>query len=162
MTRTETLSLSGKMESIRSDIAEVREEAQREVSEGGEGESIKARFNSLRQRLSAFERFAEDVEGDEFVVKEMTFGELMRARDEVSQASYSMNQQSGQVEGVPRDGYYRIKVLEFGVKDAPQGAPPPKDYPYHVGDWVYNAIDELNTGGEADTGNLSLEEIAEG
>lgn len=149
-----TLSISEEIEEMESQLAETAQEA-REAEEGSDrAYEIKVTYESLSQRLSAFERFQENCNGDEFVIKEMTFGEMMRAQDEVSRAHR-------ETDGTPGEGYYKIMVMRYGIEEAPDGTPDPKDYPYHIGQWVYDEIDALNTGGEVEVGNLSLEEIAE-
>lgn len=133
---------------------EEREEAQEEW------DRLDNRFKSLRTRLTAFESKLEDWGDGEFTIREMTYGEVMLCQDEVQQESFDIDVQTGQLDGVPRNGYYNIKVLETAVVDMPNDPDltGPEDLPQRIGQWLFNEVDEFNMRGGEDLGNTSLEE----
>lgn len=174
---TTVISLTEGVEELEQDIQDVREEAQQARQEYQEehededdvtpfpdterGQQYENAAQRLRVQKVALEDALEDWgEPSEFVIKELSYGELMMARDEVSSASYEPNPQTGGYEGVPRDGLYRVKVLELAIEEVPAEAPTdPKDFPPKVGSWLYDEIDEFNT--TTPEGNLDLWETEE-
>lgn len=157
--RTKTVDLQREIQDIESRLSQIAQEASQTDSDSDEWDSLESEAKSLKARLSVFERKLEDWGNGRFEIKEMTFGELMHAKDEVLAASFEMNED--ELDGVPKDGFYRVKVLEMGIVDQPDSAPRPAEFPYHVGEWLYDEIDELNAAGGAELEDFSLEEMVE-
>lgn len=169
--------LDDAVDEVKSEAAEVEEEYDELQQRAADGDDVGAELRELDERWDALEasydhltsrRAALQAKVDEwgedarFVVKELTYGELMRAKDEVQNASYELNEVTGEYEGVPRDGYYRVEVLQLAVLQTPQGCPnDPKELGFHVGDWLWNKVDDLNTTPGTDLGNSSLREALE-
>lgn len=135
------------------------EEAPASVEDTEKYQDLNEEFRKAKVKLGAFEDALREWGGGGFQVKGLDFGELMRAKDQVQQASYDVNSQTGQVDGVPRDGFYKTLVVKLGVEDAPAGAPDNlKRIPPQVGSFLYEEINQLTTWGGEDLENLSLAE----
>lgn len=158
-----TVSMEVEADRLRDRIREIEEEAEDVTADSDEGKQLKAEYQQHTGRLRALEKYLDQWGGSEFVLKELSYGDLMRAKDEMNQHSYNIDNRSGEVEGVPRDGFYKVKVLGLAIENAPQGAPAEaKDIPYHVGEWLYDKVDNLNTLGELEVKNCSPFETTTG
>lgn len=168
---TETLSIADEVESIEGELEDIRDRAddlraECDPEDDGAPDSLEdhpdydgldAAHTNLAARKRGLEEALDDWGTGEFEAKELTYGELMRAKDQVNEKSYEMT--AGGLDGVPRDGFYRIKVLELAVVDSPAEAPDdPANYPPQVGQWLYDEVDAMNTAPGGDLGNLSLGE----
>lgn len=169
MTYTETLTLGEaaeghqeREEEIRAELEDLREEAADYGKGSPEAQEVEEEYARKREEVRdlaakrrTFERLSDQWSTDSFTIKELTFGELQRARDETGERSYSVDQTG--VEGYPREGYYRLQVLNLAVVGAPSDAPDdPKDWPLHLGEWLYEKVDQLNS-----TATLEGNEIPE-
>lgn len=178
MTDGVTLSLRSEVERLETRVEEIKQEAADVEARIQEARAADDR-DPAQEDLEAFDRldqsFAEtqsrliglrdaledwtDEPDDDavFEVKALTWGELMRAKDEVNVKSYEVDRSSGDYSGVPRSGYYKVHVVQLAVTRAPPAAPAdPEDYPFDVGEWLYETVDDLNTTGGEDLENLSL------
>lgn len=115
-------------------------------------ERLQAQVKNLRGEANTLEHYAEEWNGDEFVIRELSVGGVGMIQDDVAEAS-GVDMQGG---GTPKGGYARRRSLEVSVKDKPPGSPDIENFPDAVGDWLYEAVDEFNTTGEVDLGNSSL------
>lgn len=102
-------------------------------------------------------------------VKELTFGQLQRVSDDMMEESFEVDVERESVEGTPRQGYYQTELLHEAIVDWPKNAPvytdeykkdhpQPGDYPIPVSEWLFDKVDALNTTGDTEMGNSSLEE----
>lgn len=88
-----------------------------------------------------------------WTITEMSYGEIMRARDEVQRASQAAGQDD------PGSGSLQVWTLRLGIEDAPEEAPnDPANYPLYLGEWLYEEVNDFNTTEGVDVGNLWGEE----
>lgn len=110
-----------------------------------------------------------DVETCKFIVKELTFGQLQGVSDDMMEASFEVDVERQDIEGTPKQGFYQIELLRESIQHQPEGAPTwedeygnyhpePAEYPVPVGEWLFEKVDALNTTGDTEMGNSSLEE----
>jgi hypothetical protein len=108
-------------------------------------------------------------DGCVFTVEELTFGQLQGVSDDMMEESFEVDMQREDIEGTPKQGYYQIELLREALKRWPENAPvqegqygnerpSPGDYPIPVGEWLFDKVDALNTRGDTEMGNSSLEE----
>lgn len=106
-----------------------------------------ADLQSLKER---YEEIADEHPGEAFVVRELSFPEVQGAKDKLTtrrrqaENSNSMNTSPGQ-------GFYEQKILEIGLKKSPV---PADELSFLVGDDLYDRIDEMTTGGNANPEEL--------
>lgn len=113
----------------------------------------------LEHRLERFEEYVDAWESTEFVVRELTFGEIQKVKDVVSSESFSVDVQLQEIEGTPLQGLYQNEILRRSVEEMPEDAPDDVlDLPDVLGEWLFEKSDEVNSVGEQSMGNLSLEE----
>jgi chromosome segregation ATPase len=113
----------------------------------------------LEHRLERFEEYVDEWESTEFVVRELTFGEIQKVKDVVSSESFSVDVQLQEIEGTPLQGLYQNEILRRSVEETPEDAPDDVlDLPDVLGEWLFEKSDEVNSVGEQSMGNLSLEE----
>lgn len=105
----------------------------------------------------------------EFTVKELTFGQLQGVSDDMMEESFEVDMDRQDIEGTPKQGYYQVELLREAIQSWPEHAPVRKDqygneqpapgeYPIPVGEWLFERVDALNTSGDTEMGNSSLEE----
>jgi len=110
-----------------------------------------------------------EVEECAFTVRELTFGQLQAVSDDMMEESFEVDMQREDIEGTPKQGFYQIELLREAITRWPAGAPvqedqygneepSPGDYPIPVGEWLFEKVDALNTRGDTEMGNSSLEE----
>lgn len=115
------------------------------------------------------EKRFKQVDESVITVRELTYGQVQRVRDDMMEESFNVDIQNEDIEGSPRSGFYQIELLKEAIIDWPEYAPvssrrgkvekpSPADYPVPVSEWVYEKVDNFNTIGEAEMGNSSLEE----
>lgn len=114
------------------------------------------------------EKFS-NVDSCDFVVRELTFGQLQGVSDEMMEASFDVDVERQNIQGTPKQGFYQIELLRESLIAQPSGAPQtenefgndapaPSEYPIPVGEWLFEKVDALNTTGSTQMGNSSLEE----
>ena len=149
-------------------------------------DDLDAEETELRGELKKFQMVKEewgerptnddgDPTGDyvcEWTVRELSFGQLQAVSDDMMEESFEVDVERGNVEGTPKQGYYQIELLREAIEEQPPGAPTrkkqtstqttekpaPADYPFQLGEWLFEKVDALNTTGDTDMGNSSLEE----
>ena len=108
----------------------------------------------------------------EWVVRELSFGQLQAVSDDMMEESFEVDVERGDVQGTPKQGVYQIELLREAIEEQPPGAPTrtvststqtidkpaPSNYPFQIGEWLFEKVDAINTTGEQDMGNSSLEE----
>jgi len=110
-----------------------------------------------------------DVTDSVVSVKELTFGQLQRVSDDMMEESFEVDVEREDIEGTPRQGFYQTELLQEAIEAWPSGAPTmpgdynetlasPGDYPIPVGEWLFEKVDALNTTGDTEMGNSSLED----
>lgn len=124
-----------------------------------EYEQVNAQIDDLEGEANTLEYYAEEWGDDVFVIRELTVGQVGMIQDDVAEAS-EVDFRGG---GTPKQGYARRRSLEVAIKDQPNGAPSPEEFPDAVGDWLFECIDSFNSRGEVKMGNSSLRaEMARG
>lgn len=103
-----------------------------------------------------------------FEVRELSFGQLQSVSDDMMEESFDVDMQRQDVEGTPHQGYYQIQLLKEAIVGWPDSAPTqtahgidtpsPGDYPIPVSEWLFERVDAINTTGNTEMGNSSLEE----
>jgi len=102
-------------------------------------------------------------------VRELTYGQVQRIRDDMMEESFEVDVQNEDIEGSPKSGFYQTEILKEAVIDWPEFAPSttnrrkvelplPGEYPVPVSEWLYERVNAYNTTGDSDMGNSSLEE----
>ena len=105
----------------------------------------------------------------EFTVKELTFGQLQGVSDDMMEESFEVDMERQDIDGTPKQGYYQVELLREALQGWPENAPvredqygneqaAPGEYPIPVGEWLFERVDALNTAGDTEMGNSSLEE----
>lgn len=155
LVQTHTRSISDEVERIGERLREIEQEAAEAERESERGQALESEYKTLKKRQDGLESALSNWGDGEFEIAEMSFGAMMTTKDRVQEVSYEMDVESGEVDGQLKDGFYRIVTLRNGIVDSPNAAPDdPADYPYHVGQWLYDEVDELNTAAGVDAGNL--------
>lgn len=147
---TKAVDLQDEVARLEDEIEDVLEKAE-ELDEDTEAfEDADADFKAYSIERDKFEEYAEELDSTEFTIRELSFGELMHIRDEVLAVSSES----------PREGLYRVKIMETAVENSPDGmSDDPKDWPPTIAEWVYDEIDQMNTG--MDEENLSQYSLKE-
>ena len=134
-------------------------------------------FNALEEerielegQAQALENAVEAWDGGEFVIQELTTGQIAHITDAVSEKSFDFDPHEGELKGgTPKQGFGKIETLRQAIVQWPTDAPTrkdehgntgpaPADYPYQVGEYLYEKVNSLNTVGDTDMGNSSLRE----
>lgn len=120
---------------------------------------IEAERVELQAKINRFEEFVEEWESTRFVVRELTFGEVQEVKDVVSSESFDVDVELQSIEGTPLQGLYQTEILDRSVEEVPDEAPDnPNDLPEMLGDWLLDKAESINSLGDDDMGNMSLEE----
>lgn len=170
--------LSQEIPAIREEKAEYEEALRRgvheELAEADDGELTTAEENELRQYIRELEEqrkrlkhnarlfhtCAEKWGGSEFEVRRnLAFHEVQGATDDIRR----MTVQSGEPQEAAdaKTGAYKLRVLQFGIVDSPPETPDVNgdEFPWQVGEWLYEQFDAINSSGEGDSmGNSSQEQ----
>jgi len=112
----------------------------------------------LERRISRFETFCDAVSTTEFVIQELTLGQVQAVKDIVSQESFDVDVQRQSVEGSPLQGVYQAEFLKRSVVQKPPEVNDVMDLPDTIGEWLWEKVDAFNTSGDEDMGNMSLTE----
>ena len=108
----------------------------------------------------------------QWTVRELSFGQLQAVSDDMMEESFDVDVERGNVTGTPKQGYYQIELLREAIREGPPGAPTrtvkmgtvereqpaPADYPFRIGEWLFDTVDAINTTGDTEMGNSSLSE----
>lgn len=145
-----------------SDIAEVEQEL-REAEEPTERLELSQEKAELEERLETqqhtarvFHSCAEAWGGSEFTLKRnLNFHEVQAASDDIAEMTVASGKP--QEAASAKEGAYKLRVLMFGIEDAPPEAPNPNDdgFPWQVGNWLYQQFDAINSRGDVSVGNSS-------
>lgn len=172
--------LESEVESLEEEREQILQKAEAQRQEDGEIDAsveedfdeVESELTEKKGELSKFREVIEEWNGSEFEITELTFGQLQAVSDDMVEESFEVDVDRGNVEGTPRQGYYQIELLNKAVIGAPPGAPTrniskkhgsttkpdPKMYPIPVSEWLFDKVDALNTTGDAELGNSSLDE----
>lgn len=113
----------------------------------------------LEAKIERFNEYVEEWESTRFVVRELTFGESQNLKDTVSSESFDVDVELQEIEGTPLQGLYQSELLKMAVEEMPSEAPDnPNDLPEMLGDWLMEKCESVNTVGDTEVGNLSLED----
>lgn len=170
-----TVDLEERVEEIRNDRIPAIEERQeevvaqaRKVKEKDEDipsdleedfDELEAERVELEGEANSLEEAMEEWGGSEFVVRELTFGDIQRISDDVMEQSFDVDVRRESVKGTPKQGYYQIATLRDAIEQSPTDAPnDPADYPMAVGEFLFERVNALNTVGDTEMGNSSLKE----
>lgn len=113
----------------------------------------------LEAKIERFEEYVESWESTRFVVRELTFGESQNLKDVVSSESFDVDVELQEIEGTPLQGLYQSELLKMSVEEMPSDAPSdPNDLPEILGDWLMEKCESINSMGDTELGNSSLED----
>jgi predicted nucleic acid-binding Zn-ribbon protein len=113
----------------------------------------------LEAKIERFDGYVENWESTRFVVRELTFGESQNLKDIVSSESFDVDVELQEIEGTPLQGLYRSELLKMAVEEMPSDAPnDPNDLPEILGDWLMEKCESINSVGDTEVGNLSLDD----
>lgn len=114
------------------------------------------------EAILELEPLPDDAEA-EFVISELTGGQLALVEDDVAEESFEVDMESEEVSGTPRSGYGRVLTCKHGIEEWPDECPTDKqgrcavdEFSHRVQDYLYDRINNLNTVGDTDLGNSSL------
>ena len=118
---------------------------------------VEERIRTLEHTASVFHTCAEEWGGSTFSLKtNLAFHEVQAASDDIAEMTVA----SGLPEEVAsaKRGAYKLRVLMFGIEQAPPDAPEPNadGFPWQVGQYLYQQFDDLNSRGGVSAGNSSL------
>lgn len=146
MAHTKTVDLEEEVRRYEAELKELRQEAAEVDQDSDEADGIESKYKRLKKRRDGLERALNEWGSGVFVVKELTYGEIMATKDRVQEESYDADPHTGEMQGVPKDGYYQVEVLRVSIKESPPNAPDdPGDFPFQVGSVLYDKVDEMNT-----------------
>lgn len=124
-----------------------------------EWDEVEAERVELLGEKRALERCIEDYDGSVYTIRELAYDDWNMLQDRISEASFDFDPETQSVEGHPKEGAFKSMVVNESLEDAPPGAPAEAgSMPRQVCEHLYNAINALNTTGDTDMGNSSLEE----
>lgn len=177
--RTKTLRLEDEIEEIEGEVIPELEELHEEIVEEAReacdskaeasefvqrNEQVKQQIGFYKELVSRFEEWTNENPDARFEVRELTAHEKAQVEDEARDASFELDQQTGQFRGTPRQGYARILEAQHSVVHIPDVSEAPDspedigELPTNVFDWLHDEIDSLNTGtAEVDLSDYSLE-----
>lgn len=110
-------------------------------------ESNRSDVKALEKRLQAVEAKRDEWGAEAtFTIRELSYNELMKKRDEVASKAGP---------GRSADGAYNSQMLELAVEDMPDAvdANTPGDLTYSIGSLLFDLVDDYNTTGELVLGN---------
>ena len=161
--------LESEVDELEDELEEIKRRAsnlQDEDNTSQEFKRLKKRWSdlqneksALKSQISRFGEYVEEWESTRFVVRELTFGESQQIKDTVSSESFDVDVELQEIEGTPLQGLYQSQVLERSVVSMPEDAPSdPNDLPEILGDWLLEKCESVNSLGDEELGNMSLEE----
>jgi hypothetical protein len=131
-------------------------------------DSLEEQITEARGVVKKLESIAEEYDGSEFVIEELSTGALASIQDEVSEKSFDYDVERGEISGgTPKQGYGMVETLRHSIVKQPHNAPTTKDergrdvtdpggYPHQLGIFLFEKINNINTTGEVELGNSSL------
>lgn len=153
--------LRERREEIKNRAAELDKEEDKEEYKSlkKEWSEVEAERVEVKSKINRFQEFVDEWESTRFVVRELTFGEVQNVKDVVSSESFDVDVELKSIEGTPLQGLYQTEILDRAVEEVPEDAPDnPNDLPEIVGDWLMEKAESINSLGDDDMGNMSLEE----
>jgi len=100
-----------------------------------------------------------DIEGlCEFTITEFSGGALAKVQDEISDDSFDFDPDTGNLEGMPKQGRAKVVMLEHGVTEMPDAVGNIANLNSNTFEYLFDKLNELNTAGSTDLGNSSLRE----
>lgn len=124
-----------------------------------EWDAIEGDLVEAEGERKALMRAIEDYGGSEFVIQEFTFDDWNEIQDRIAEASFDFDPQTQNIDGTPKEGAYKSMVVNRAIVQAPPDAPSEAGaMPRQVCNHLYDKINAINTTGETDLGNTSLDE----
>lgn len=177
MESTKTVRLEDRIEELEQEITDIEDRQEEIVRKSVEAEQrgeeidsdLEDEFDELEAdrvekdgEMQTMERTVNNWGSGEFEIKEMTFGQVQKISDDVLDKSFDIDMQTQDMSGTPKEGYYQIAVLREAIEESPNSAPSdPADYPTTVGEYLFEKVNALNTVGDTEMGNSSLEDRME-
>jgi hypothetical protein len=178
--RSYTLNVNDRIEELEQSLSDVEERRDEIVEIASQqekyGSDLEEEYNDLEARrvelqgeLQELQWTVENYGGGTYKIRKLKYGDLQRIQDQVTEESLELDIESENIEGVPREGRYKILVLRESIVDQPADAPTREDgrrrdvpapgkYEDTLAEWMYEKVNSLNTTGSFDMGNLSLDE----
>ena len=124
-----------------------------------EWKEVEAERSQVTAKIERFSQYVDEWSDTEFRVRELSFGEVQNIKDIVSSESFDVDVELQSIEGTPLQGLYQTEVLERAVVSMPEDGPDnPNDLPDVLGEWVMEKVESINSLGDDDMGNMSLEQ----
>lgn len=179
--KTRTFDLEELLESKRNDLADVEETIDDLVEEIDEKygshvdvpaeveqkyENLESGRVELQGEVDALEDIVDEHDDTSFVIKQLSGGEVAHIQDEVSEQSFTYDVQTQSAQGVPKVGHAEILWTRRAVTRCPDWVPdsdvrgndPANIRPWKVFRMLSDAVNNFNTTGDFELGNLSLRE----
>ena len=132
---------------------------QRKKRLGKDWRELQSQRVELEAKIERFGGYVDEWESTRFVVRELTFGESQNLKDIVSSESFDVDVELQEIEGTPLQGLYRSELLKMFVEEMQSDGPDdPNDLPEMLGDWLMEKCESINSVGDTEVGNLSLED----
>ena len=120
---------------------------------------VEAERSQVKAKIERFQEYVDEWGDTEFRVRELSFGEVQNIKDIVSSESFDVDVELQEIEGTPLQGLYQTEVLKRAVVSMPEDGPDnPNDLPDLLGEWLMDKVESINSLGDEDMGNMSLEE----
>lgn len=127
-----------------------------------EWDSIEGQIVEAEGERNAIRRAIDEYGGSEFAIQEFSYDDWNRIQDEITEASFDFDARTQDVEGTPREGAYKSMVVNKAVVQSPPDAPDEAGaMPRQVCEYLYDKINAINTTGDTELGNSSLDEALE-
>jgi hypothetical protein len=115
-------------------------------------EALEDQKQSIEGQQNALQRVIDEWDGAEFVIQELSGGQLVAIQDEVNSAAAADGMD---MDGL--DGARVVAMLQKSIVQAPPGAPDnPRDYPWAVMLYLFEKVNAFNTTGDTDFQSTSL------
>lgn len=179
MTKTTTIDLQDRIDEIYEkeipSVEESKRDLAREVKEEfGTADEAPAKYHTahrefeediaeLEEEATALEEFIEQHGTGEFTIRKLDGSQLLRLEDEVNDASFEVDPEREEIEGVPKNGFRKAMFTRLSLVDYPDSCPTTDKGYCDVGSFdadVYSHLFEkvklFNNTGRTELGNSSL------
>ncbi|QCC57366.1 hypothetical protein [Natrinema thermotolerans] len=179
MTKSTTIDLQDRIDEIRDEkipsIEESKRDLAREAKEEYEtADDAPAKYHQahrefeediaeLEEEASAHEDFIERHGTGEFTIRKLDGSQLLRLEDEVNDASFEVDPEREEIEGVPKNGFRKAMFTRLALVDYPDSCPETDRGYCDVGafdgdvySFLFEKVKLFNNTGQTDLGNSSL------
>jgi hypothetical protein len=167
MTRSITVDLTDEADRLDDEVADLEAEAETHAADlreahgsvsdvpPDEQQAWEQRQQEIRQAAELAEtmrHYAGEWDGGEFVLQELTGGQLAYVMDETAAAGAAAG-----TGDVPRTGVAMVETLRQSVQDRPAECPAdPDEWPAGIVMWLFDQVDDIGAPADVELGNSSL------